>query len=326
KFVSASIETKLGFDVQINDGKAGARQSVAAWNDLTGQGYQDTSVYGVLTLKGKGNGGTVDYGIVTPPTGTVEKVDGVVTIKPVIVSGNGSSVRGIVTDELLKRALEQASSDAEGKKRVVVELPAHGNPSAYDLQVPSQSLMGQDEFVLLLKTEYATIDVPSSMLSNMTDLPAQVSIRISNASRDSLDEEIIARIGNRPILTLSILDGEKVMAWDNSEAPVTVTLPYVPSAEELLNPGSIVVWYIDGQGGAIPVKNGRYDAATQSVVFQTTHFSNYAVAYDNRSFSDLHNVPWAKQAVDAMAARSIIKGTSATTFSPSAPITRADFI
>jgi endo-1,4-beta-xylanase len=41
---------KIGFDVQINDGKDGARQSAATWNDTTGTGYQDTSVFGVLTL------------------------------------------------------------------------------------------------------------------------------------------------------------------------------------------------------------------------------------------------------------------------------------
>ncbi len=42
---------QLGFDVQINDGKDGARQSVATWNDLTGNGYQDPSVFGVITLE-----------------------------------------------------------------------------------------------------------------------------------------------------------------------------------------------------------------------------------------------------------------------------------
>lgn len=46
-------QMKLGFDLQINDGKDGARQSVAAWNDTTGTGYMDTSVYGVMTLIGK---------------------------------------------------------------------------------------------------------------------------------------------------------------------------------------------------------------------------------------------------------------------------------
>lgn len=50
KTIKPADGTKLGFDVQVNDGKDGARQSVAAWNDTTGNGYQDTSVYGVLML------------------------------------------------------------------------------------------------------------------------------------------------------------------------------------------------------------------------------------------------------------------------------------
>jgi endo-1,4-beta-xylanase len=42
----------IGFDLQINDASNGARQAVAAWNDLTGQGFQDPSVFGDLTLVG----------------------------------------------------------------------------------------------------------------------------------------------------------------------------------------------------------------------------------------------------------------------------------
>ncbi|WP_040950848.1 endo-1,4-beta-xylanase [Gorillibacterium massiliense] len=53
KKVTPSNDSKLGFDVQINDAKDKVRQSVAAWNDTTGQGYQDTSIFGVLTLNGK---------------------------------------------------------------------------------------------------------------------------------------------------------------------------------------------------------------------------------------------------------------------------------
>lgn len=50
KTITPDNNTKIGFDVQINDGKDGARQSAATWNDTTGLGYQDTSVFGVLTL------------------------------------------------------------------------------------------------------------------------------------------------------------------------------------------------------------------------------------------------------------------------------------
>jgi endo-1,4-beta-xylanase len=49
--VTPSNDLKIGFDLQVNDGKNGARQSTATWNDTTGTGYADTSVYGVLTLK-----------------------------------------------------------------------------------------------------------------------------------------------------------------------------------------------------------------------------------------------------------------------------------
>lgn len=51
--IKPSNNMKIGFDVQINDAKAGARQSVAAWNDIIGNGYQDTSVFGTLILTGK---------------------------------------------------------------------------------------------------------------------------------------------------------------------------------------------------------------------------------------------------------------------------------
>lgn len=50
KTITPGNNTKIGFDVQINDGKDGSRQSAATWNDTTGTGYQDTSVFGVLTL------------------------------------------------------------------------------------------------------------------------------------------------------------------------------------------------------------------------------------------------------------------------------------
>ncbi|WP_061950430.1 endo-1,4-beta-xylanase, partial [Alkalihalobacillus trypoxylicola] len=51
--ITPTHDTKIGFDLQINDAQNGSRQSVAAWNDLSGQGFQDPSVFGVLTLVGE---------------------------------------------------------------------------------------------------------------------------------------------------------------------------------------------------------------------------------------------------------------------------------
>ncbi|MDQ0233524.1 endo-1,4-beta-xylanase [Metabacillus malikii] len=48
--ISPETGNVIGFDVQINDAKDGARESTAIWNDLSGNGFQDTSVFGELTL------------------------------------------------------------------------------------------------------------------------------------------------------------------------------------------------------------------------------------------------------------------------------------
>lgn len=61
KSVTPSNNMKIGFDVQVNDAKDGSRKSVASWNDTTGTGYQDTSVYGVLTFSNSESSNTANY-------------------------------------------------------------------------------------------------------------------------------------------------------------------------------------------------------------------------------------------------------------------------
>lgn len=340
--VTPGNDKKLGFDIQINDAKDGARQSVAAWNDTTGNGYMDTSIYGVLTLIGKatnpgggnnsgGNGnsggtGSSGSSTSTPSTGSIEVKDGVVIIKPELKYENGRVI-GIISEEQLKQALELAASNGNGKKQIVIDMPKQrDNATSYELQLPTQGLQSQGPIALLLKTDQATVELPSNLLSNTSVDTKTVSIRIAQASADQLNTAARNQIGKRPILALSITAGDKVITWNNTSAPVTISIPYTPTAEELRNPNAIVVWSIASDGSVTAIPNGRYDAATGAVVFHTTSLNTYAIAFVARTFGDLHNVPWAKQAIEAMAARDIINGTAAGSFNPEAAITRADFI
>lgn len=105
-----------------------------------------------------------------------------------------------------------------------------------------------------------------------------------------------------------------------------MSIPYTPSATELAHKEQITVWYIDGQGNLISVPSGRYDEKTGMVSFTTTHFGTFAVAYVNKSFTDISKHGWAKQAIEVLASKGVIQGTSDTTFAPNAKIKRADFI
>lgn len=332
--ITPSVGTKLGFDVQINDAKDGARQSVAAWNDTTGTGYQDPSVFGILTLiteetpddddedeqqdrsrsRGRGSGSSSsDRG---------QGADGAVTITPQVKTADGHLAASISAASL-RTALARIESD--DNRSVVVDLTERAGAESYELVLPVSALDGQESFVLSVQTEAGFVDIPSGLLASMTEGAEQVAIHIAAASADDLAADIRAEIGDRPVIELHLsVDGERV-AWHNPDTPVTVAIPYTPLAIEALRPDQIVIWYIDGEGNVIAVPNGRYDAASGTVIFSTTHFSTFAVAYVDQSFADLHEAAWAEHAVSVMSARDVVQGTSEGVFSPAAEVTRAQF-
>ena len=150
-------------------------------------------------------------------------------------------------------------------------------------------------------------------------------ISMAVADKRKLDKATLKAIGSKPILQLSAtLDGKSVN-WSNPNAPVTIEIPYKPTATELKNPDHIVVWYIDGKGKVQTVANGRYDAKTGTVTFTTTHFSIYAVAYVKKSFKDIAKLD-VKKEIEFVASKGIMKGKTETLFDPNAKVTRGDFI
>lgn len=105
-----------------------------------------------------------------------------------------------------------------------------------------------------------------------------------------------------------------------------VSLNYKPEEEELKNPDSIVVYYIDGFGKTNVVSNGRFDPATNQVTFYTTHFSKYVIAYVKMNYKDLGKVKWAEKEINAMSSKGIIRNNGNDRFNPLSNITRAEFI
>lgn len=113
-------DMKLGFDVTINDGKDGARTNVAAWNDLTGTGYMDPSVYGELTLlaaPSTGNtntgggttaGGSTTTTTTTTPTVTTPTVTVPVVETPVTIDDGTETIPEAVQEVVPENTVPQA--------------------------------------------------------------------------------------------------------------------------------------------------------------------------------------------------------------------------
>ena len=138
------------------------------------------------------------------------------------------------------------------------------------------------------------------MLSATATGTQTISLTIAAGDGSKLEAAVQAQIGDRPVIELTMkMDGRQTAwnnsstPWNNGSLPVTVTVPYTPTVEELANSESIAVWYIDGSGKSVTVPNGRYDAATGAVTFAVTHFSQYAVGYNkaiSRMYRQTHGI------------------------------------
>lgn len=210
----------------------------------------------------------------------------------------------------------------------VISLPAIPGVTTYTLELPASSLSKTESGgALVLSTAAGTITIPDNMLSDLSGTEnKKASLSIGHADKTTLSDNEKEAVGNRPLIKLQLtLDGTQAQ-WNNPNAPVTISIPYTPSQEELLNPDNIIVWYLDGTGNLVCIPNGKYNPATGEVTFTTTHFSLYAVGYNQIFFTDVAANAWYQEAITFIAAREITKGTGAGKFNPEKLLTRGEFI
>lgn len=271
-----------------------------------------------------GSGGSSNSRRSTPATPTYNAVVSGIgmagTTLPVNVNTNTGSAAidlGSITKDLFA-----------GTGTAVINMPSIPGANSYTLGMPAASLSGsQGEGALTLNTDAGSITVPLNMLTGIPEAEGkEVGITIGQGDKSGLPAEVQSAIGDRPIVQLTLTLGGTQTEWSNPNAPVTVSIPYTPTAAELANPESIVVWYIDGNGNVVTIPNGHYDPATGTVTFSTTHFSDYAVAYNKVSFNDVAKGAWYNKAVSFIAAREITSGTGNGNYSPDAKLTRGEFI
>lgn len=269
-----------------------------------------------LSLHHNRSGSGPSYPITSQPVVTPDPDGSTVTMQP---SLNGHT--GIIKLD------ETKAKDLIAKGMTILVLEIAG-ASEYSVVLPSGSLVGgKEDSKLTVSTPYGTVAIPDNMLDGVPGSSGkEAAITIGEGSKDDLPAEGQEALGDRPIIHLTLsIDGEQV-DWNNPNAPISVSIPYNPTQQELANPEHIVIWYIDGNGNAVAVPNARYDSESGSVNFNTTHFSLYAVAFVQKSIHDLDNVAWAKKEIEVLAAKDIVKLLRDNTFGPNESITRAEFL
>jgi hypothetical protein len=266
------------------------------------------------TGSGGNGGGSGGSGTETPPVDT--------TVDPAT-----NTVVVSVSQTQLAALFAMLEDKEDEVKLAVINIPKVTGLNKYGIQLPVSAFTASNGKGVRLETEIGSLTLMDTMLQNVvnaTDVQ-NVKFNMEYVNKTNLDQTIQDTIGNHPIISLNMeLDGTTT-AWNNPDSPVIVSVPYEPTPEELANPELIVVYYIDGEGNLNAIPNATYDAVNKCMVFTTTHFSDYALGFSNKAFSDITD-DVVNHAATVLAAKGVLNGKTGNEFKPNDTVTRAEFI
>lgn len=255
--------------------------------------------------------------------------DGTVKIKTKPIFNKKTGVaEAKVTREVIKDALKKCDKDEKGVKQLIITVPTVDGAKEYVQIMPKDIFAAQDgNTVIRVATPVGTVDLPSNMFGENDIKGDNLSMIMAQVDPADMDETTKRKIGNRPVIQLEVKSGKDSIQWNNPNVSVKVSIDYEePTEQELKNPDNIIIWYVDGEGHLITLPSGRYDVKTGKVSFEVTHFSQYAVGFDMKTFEDIAKYEWARKSIETLAVRGIVGGVSENRFDPDVDVTRADFM
>lgn len=231
----------------------------------------------------------------------------------------------MITDEALTQAIQQASQAADGIVRI--DVLGVQDASKVNVQLPA-GVFDENRDAGIQRIEVNTgitkLSVAADALNGKLDSEtATIEFSVEEADKAALPEEIQQKVGNRKVYDFNAFADGRQISQFNGRNPVQITLDY--TLEEGEDPHKIVVYYIDDLGELKAVTNTKYDAESKTVTFSTTHFSKYVLMHAEVNFSDSISFAWAKEYIEALAAREVINGLPDGSFGPDAPVTREQF-
>lgn len=285
--------------------------------------------------EGSGGNGSQSGSANTGSTGTTaapsanfrEQPDG--SVRAILASkleADGTTASGAIGGPELLKAISLATTHAGGTQKIVLELSAVAGASQYAVDLPADVLVSHPGLRMEVITPKASASFSSKSLSSIAVGAKAIRFKVSERDLQSLDPAVRKLAGSRPVVQLEFIVNGTSVSWKDEEAPMNVSVPYERAGNESTS-GIGVMLAIPQQAGRT-IRKAAYDDAGKFVTFEVDRTGVYAVTYVEATpkFADIETYPWAKDAIETLAASGIVKGTSAGAFSPAEQVTRGDFI
>lgn len=256
------------------------------------------------------------------PSSEIPMEGGSVELQPeTVIIGNEGKAK--ISDADAKKALEDLKT--QGGTELLIQPKLEKAVDKLTVEIPKSALKevaDDTKAVVTIKSNVGEITLSQEALKTIAkEAGSNVSITAERLDNSKLSEENKALVGDNPVFDLSIgVDGKAVKDFKGN---VRISLPYTPKQGE--NVKKLTVYYIDDTGKATVMTGAYYDEKTGAIVFNTNHFSTFAIVYDKNKmiFDDVKEEAWYFDAVNFAVNNNLFNGTSDTMFSPDAKMTRA---
>jgi hypothetical protein len=243
-------------------------------------------------------------------------------IRPSTVTALTERINTIAgTAGILNGAITNTGMESKVEAVLKLDVPGVATATQTSIQLPTYLLMAAQNKLdkIAVQTSVATIAIAPNAIA--TAGAQNVTLEARKVAADELPENVRERVGDSQVYDFNAFAGANKVSQFST--PVDITVPYTLKPSE--NPALISVFFINDAGFYEQV-TGVYDAATGTVKFATTHFSKFVIQYNAVTFADLASFDWAKESIEVMASKGMVKGMGNDLYKPGEYLTRAQFV
>jgi lactocepin len=228
-------------------------------------------------------------------------------------SGDENTVDNSVIEEAIKKA--------EAKVELKLEQGSAEKVTAV-LTKDAVKALADSNKATVLDTKAGKVELPSKVVADLAKA-SKDGVKVSINQVDTKDvpkEDSVTFKSAVYDLKISVLDGTDEMNVKTFAEPVTVELSV--KGKTFDDKRKAAAFYLNEETNKWEYVGGK--VAGDNFVFQTGHFSTYAVMESDKSFKDIQK-HWAQDEIEVLASRMITSGKTEDTFAPQQKLTRAEF-
>lgn len=237
---------------------------------------------------------------------------------------------------ILREAGFSSLANMEIRKELKLELAASENKETR-IAIPAGSIkeLYENGIYVSFGVGNVVMDIPPSVFFDPDNTSNEAHVELSfreltdeksaeytgqlAANADSFSRFMLA--GKIYDFNIELTDGNETKRIPELNEKIAVALPY---NNESFNGEKLGVYCFNPETGKWDYIGGTVNNEDKRIIFYTDHFSLYTVFEYSRSFKDITN-HWAKEDIEILASKHIVKGVDETNFAPERSITRAEF-